>query len=221
MQSTPNKFVIWLAPALVLVLHACGGDGAAGDTGGSSGAASTSSGSAASADSRSETSSPATTSTTTSVTSTDGTTGDADGLAEDFPACANYLKTVARADLELCADEFMPVCEALATQEECDGFPQLDGTFDPAGVLIMCAWTEFHFVGTAEGVVCDGTVSPRCLAGRWPGPGGPSCGESWENYRELDGGQLALAEVPCGILPLRYESCFMADPLEACDCPFP
>lgn len=63
----------------------------------------------------------------TSETSTSGTTGDSEGVAEKFPACVKYVKTAAGEDLERCADELMPACQALVTLEDCDDVPRLDG----------------------------------------------------------------------------------------------
>ncbi|MFY0538104.1 hypothetical protein [Nannocystis pusilla] len=122
-------------------------------------------------------------------------------------------------DLAACAQELAPACDALTTQEECDGFMRLDGTFAPAGVLILCSWTDHHLVTSADDAACPGTVSARCLPSRWPGPGGPSCGDlEWDNFSDLGDGQVAVTDVACGILPMGYTSCFSAERHAACDC---
>lgn len=99
---------------------------------------------------------------------------------------------------------------------------RLDGTFDPAGVIILCSWADHSFVASSEGPTCSGAVSSRCLPGRWPGSGGPSCVDlQWDNFRDLGSGQVAVADVACGVLPMGHTSCFSAERHAACGCPHP
>jgi hypothetical protein len=140
-------------------------------------------------------------------------------FAEKFPACAKYMESVSSSDLAACAQELGPACEALGTQEECDGFMQLDGGFEPAGVVIQCSWTDHYLVASLADSTCSGTVTSRCLASRWPGEGGPSCGDlEWDHFRDLGNGQVAVADVACGTLPMDHTSCFSAERHAACDC---
>ncbi|WAS93250.1 hypothetical protein [Nannocystis punicea] len=145
--------------------------------------------------------------------------GKSSEFAEQFPACAKYMESVSSSDLAACAQELAPACEALATQEECDGFMRLDGGFEPAGVIIQCTWTDHYLVTSLADETCSGTVSSRCLASRWPGEGGPSCNDlEWDNFRDLGDGQVAVTDVACGMLPMDYTPCVSAGRHAACDC---
>jgi hypothetical protein len=156
--------------------------------------------------------------------SSESSTSDSDGpdsFAEVFPNCAAYMKSASPEDLASCAEQFVPACEALDTQKECDEFMQLDGTFDPAGVIILCTWTDHYVVGSDDPMMCSEEVSSRCLASRSPGMGGPSCVDGeWDNYRRLDDARTATVDVSCGMLPMNYTSCFSAERPPACDCPY-
>lgn len=126
----------------------------------------------------------------------DDAAADAVDGGEDAPADDACQEV----DTDECRSSLVQACDAIATQEECEGFAGV-GLGD--GTDYRCGWgyVTVYEIGADACVEMQG--APRCYAGRYAG----ECAFASPFVRALEGGEVEVLSASDCVSAFEYTSC--------------